>query len=72
MMHRKSGLPFAHIGVNLRIFLVLVSGYKTDEASERHSRESGNPGFSRTFWTPAFAGVTLGGLYCIRNLFKIH
>jgi hypothetical protein len=50
----------------------LISGYKTDEASERHSREGGNPGFSRTSWTPAFAGVTLGGPCCIRKHFKIH
>ena len=60
------------IGVNFRIFLVLISGYKTDEASERHSREGGNPGFSRISWTPAFAGVTMGSPCCIRKHFKIH
>jgi hypothetical protein len=58
--------------VNLRIFVVLISGYKTDEASKRHSRGGGNPGFSKASWTPAFAGVTLGGLCCIGEHFEGH
>jgi hypothetical protein len=48
------------IGVNLRIFLVLISAYKTDAALERHSREGENPGVARSCWTHAFAGVTGG------------
>jgi hypothetical protein len=49
-----------------------MRAYKADEASERHSREGGNPGSSRTSWTPAFAGVTLGGRCCHRKHPKIH
>ena len=67
-----SSFPRRRIGVNLRIFVVLLSVYKTDEASERHSREGGNPGFSRSSWTPACAGVTKGDPCCIRKHFKIH
>jgi hypothetical protein len=55
-----------------RIFLVLISVYKTDEALQRHSREGWNPGFSGAAWTPACAGVTPGGPFCIRNHLKIQ
>ena len=32
--------------------------YSTEDAPICHSREGGNPGFSRTAWIPAFAGMT--------------
>jgi hypothetical protein len=68
----KDWIPaFAHWR-QLKDFFVLISAYKTDEVSARHSREGGNPGFSRTSWTPACAGVTLGGPCCILKYLKIH
>jgi hypothetical protein len=48
----------------------MLIAYMTNDASERHSRVGGNPDFSRTSWTLAFAGVTLGGPCCIRKHFK--
>jgi len=61
-----------HIGVNLRIFLVSIRTYRSDAALERHSREGGNPGFSRTSWPPACAGVTMDGPCRMRTPSKIH
>jgi hypothetical protein len=53
----------------------MTLGVTTEHESLRSSFPnafSGNPVFSRTSWTPAFAGVTMGGPCCIRKHFEMH
>ena len=43
---------------NPRGYVLMLTTATPYKHHTRHSREGGNPGFIKPFWTPAFAGVT--------------